>query len=278
MTDRIPHQAKNLRRHRALLDGADAGLYTLPAELIDQRTAIMRLGDELATTSGPDPAAAEGDHLAALIAAAKTGRKTLPDCAPVLDAEAAAGRAQRRVLLLSRAIELADAELGGIVTDTGDDIIRQHLAPAVADVMTAVTAASGALPAEVTADAVLRADDAARRAWLELADHAARYDAVRRAATSVRRIEQPEWDTRGDFSELHNFNEVTAGYTVQIGGPRPWPTDTGQRLLWYVRNGGRVWLPTIAEQDARYREVHRERIEQVQQSRAAALSVRHSFG
>lgn len=278
MTDRIPHQARNLRRHRALLDGADAGLYTLPPEVLDQRTAVMRLGDALASSDGPDPATAETDYLAELITAAKASKKALPDCAPVLDAEHAAAKATRRGLLLARAVELADAELGGLVADSGDRIIREHLAPVVAEVVTGIATVAPALPDDPTAEILLRAPEEARQAWFTLADLAHRYDAVRRAAAGVRRAEQPEWDTRGDFSELRNFNDVTAGYNIQLGGPRPWPTDTALRLLWYVRNGAEVWLPTITEQDTRYREVHREAIDQVAEGRQRAATVRGVFG
>lgn len=276
----IPHYARNLRRHAVLFEGATAGLYTLPADLLSQRAAIMRLIAEQDAITGPDVPAIETEHVAALIAAAKSGRKTLPDSTTVHDAEANVAHADRRSALLIRAVESADTELGGIVTDQGDRIIRDHLAPAIVEVMTGVTAAAELLPVDASPETLLRAPEEARQAWFTVGDLAARYDAVRRAAAAARRNDdQPQYDTRGDFAELYNFHEITAGMNIQIGGARPWPTDsTASRLLWYVRHGGEVWLPTTAQMDQRYHSVHKGKIDQMAENRARLGAARAAFG
>ncbi|MFD1366931.1 hypothetical protein [Actinoplanes sichuanensis] len=273
----IPNRARNHRRHARLFDGADTGLYTLPAELLAARDGLVRLSAELAVAPPSDRGADQARYVTALMDAATAGEPL-----PTLDELTAADRRNRqydrRSELLVEAIDRADSALELLVNDLGDRIIRDHLAPVVDDIMKGVTAAAGALPDDTSADTILRASDKARKAWLGLDDLAARYEAVRAAAVSVRRNTPAEWDHRGDFSELHNFHELTAGLNIQIGGPRPWPTKTSDRLLWYARNNGRVWMPTVAEQDARYREVHKDALDAMAENRARVSAARHAFG
>lgn len=273
----IPHQARNVRRYRSLFDGFDTGLYTLPAEAVAARDGLVRLSDELTAARAVDMTQAENAYLRALIDAARSG-ETLPDVAQVRVADEANGDYNRRTGLLARALDQADSEVDALLASLSDLILREHLAPAVNEVMKGVRAAAEVLPEDIRPEALLRAADKARRAYLTLDDLAARYDGVRRAASPLRMRTPAEMDNRGDFSELRNFDELTVGMNLQMGGPRPWPTETAGRLLWYARHGGQVWLPTVREQDDRYREVHKEALAQQAQNRHRVSAAQHAFG
>jgi hypothetical protein len=277
-TDHIPYKAKNLRRYRALFDGVDSHLFTAPAAMLTARDGILRIAAELEDVTRPDLTTAEAEHLERVITAAQGPGSALPPVDALLDVEAALARADRQTGLLTRALELADNRFASLVQDIGDVIIREHLRPAVEDVMAGIAKASKALPDDPSAEAILRGSDAARKAWLSLSDLAARYEAVRRSASPLRQLTPAEWDHRGDFTELHNFDELTRGLNIQVAGPRPWPTDTAGRLLYYARNGGRVWLPTVAEQDARYREVHKDALAKQEGIRARQMAAQQAFG
>jgi hypothetical protein len=165
------------------------------------------------------------------------------------------------------------------VRDLAVTVVREHLAPAVEQTMAGVVAAEKLLPADLSAEKLLREPEETRQAWFALADLAARYDGIRAAAAAVRRAdEQPQYDTTGRFAELRNAHELLAGYNLAPGSPRPWPTDTAGRLLWYVRRGGQVWLPTVEQMDARFHEVYREEIEQQRTNFHNLMAVRQAFG
>jgi hypothetical protein len=261
---RIPHLARNLRRLAPLFDGHAAGHWQLPDDLTAARGGILRLDDEQLVVVVPDAGRAEADHLEALVASAKTADKDLPDSRGLTTTDTEAAYATRRKRLLALAVELADSQLGTLATDNADSLITGPLSAAVAEVMTAVAKGSKQLPDDPTPERLLREPEAIRRAWFAVEDATARYDAIRRAAAGLRRNgEQPKWDTLGNFAELHNYHEVTKGLHLIVGGPRPWPDTTTGRLLWYARNNGKVWLPTLAQMDARYYEVHGDKIRQV---------------
>lgn len=275
-----PQRARNLRRLADLYAGHAAGLYTLPAELVNQRTGIVRLSEEMhaAVAGRPNVAAIETAHVAELKAAATAGAKRLPPATVVLDATAGAVATDQRVRILQRALEESDNALGSLAQDLADITVTDHLAPAIAAVFADVRATSDVLPEDPNAEALLRSTDEARQAWFGLGDLAARYDAIRKAAHAIRvNLEGPTWDTRGDFSELKNFDTVTEGMVIQPGGPRPWPADTAGRLLWFARHGGDVWLPTIAQMDQRYYDVNKEAIENQRRSAHNTAASRAAF-
>lgn len=247
--------ARTLSQLRNTFSAHADGIVTLPTDLLALQAGIQRLTDE-ATAPIPSAASAENAYLTAVVDAACTGARKLPDVAQLLEQERAAAVAERRGQILREAVERADHRLGAYVRDYGDDVITEHLAPAVDAVWLEVKACVAKLPdGDLDAERILRAGPDAREAWLDLSGLVGRYQRIRDAAAPLRRLEQPQRDTRGDFGELRNFDELTAGYHIQVAGPRPWPTEAGQttaRLVWYARHGADVWLPTVAQQDQRH--------------------------
>ena len=193
----IPHQARNLRRAGALIEGADAHLYTLPADILTARDGIVRLAAELDQPAPLDATAVENRYVTALVDAALAATD-LPDASGVLDADRELAAYGRRAALLQRAIEQADAAFDSLIAGLSDTVIHDHLGPAVAEVMLGIVAAAQALPEDISAETILRASDKARKAWLSLDDLAARYDAIRRGATPLRLRTPAEWDHRGE--------------------------------------------------------------------------------
>jgi hypothetical protein len=257
MTVRIPHNARNTRRLGALFDGHRARAYALPADLDAARRAVLRLGEEVQKIEHPNVGDAERRHIDGLVAAAAAGEE-LPDVAAVVAVDQAAAAAGRQVRLLGQAIEAADAHLGGVVEDLAEHILTECLHPAAVDVMAQVSKAAKVLPDDPSPETLLRASDAARAAWFSLGDLGARYGLIRNAAGALHRANasQSQHDTDGRYAEIRNYDEVTGGAPVMPGGERPWPVDLAQRLLWFARHGADVWVPTVAQRDARFAEVH----------------------
>lgn len=257
--------------------GFDAGHYTLPEEVLDRR---RRLDAYTAVTDWPvDPWPAAHAALVDQVRGVADGGPP-PDVTAAAAAKAASdmvggtiGMARRQV-----ADELA-LDVEQAVTDHAAAILGDHLRPALEEVVAVVAAAARTAPLEVlgTNDSMLlSAKDAVRKAALAVDGAALRYQAIRTAHSCVRRAGDggAQHDQAGWFGELKHMEIVWPTYNVRQPPQRPpWETMTPRaRLLFVVSGGGEPWLPTAAEQDERFLEVHGGAIyahqENVRQGRA----------
>jgi len=241
--------------------GFDLGHFTLPEEVLDRR---RRLNAFTAASDWPvDPWPAAHAVLVDQVRAVADGGPP-PDVAAVVAARAAnevitgtLGMVRRQV-----AEELAiDVDLA--VTDHANEILTGHLRPALDEVLATVTSAAKAAPVEVltaTDSMLLSAKDSVRKAALAVDGAALRYLALRTAHWCVRqaaaaRVEQ---DQSHWFGELKHMELAWPSHNVHFPPQRaPWENMTPRaRMLFIVTSGGEPWLPTAAEQDERFLEVH----------------------
>jgi len=257
---------------RPLFDGVDAGVFSLPAEVLELRAAV----DNLAVQ--PAPALTEDDVRAELTAATVTAARrgeAPPDLTPLLEARRRDDleRARRQVIVDADA--RARAQLGTAVAAVADEIITEHLRPVVEDVMAKgrrqveVFGAHGTEPA-----ALFTAPPKVRQAYTDFTAGVHRYEVARAGRAVLTRVgAQPQYDARGWFGEVRNaevlWPDVAAGLKTDRARPEWFGMATPVRLQWFAQHGAEVWLPTPAQQDRRWYEVLGEQYDQQQRLRAA---------
>lgn len=247
---------RQLSRFRRLIDSANAGHYTLPEQVTRHITALDRLN---AATLPPMGAEGPAHHQLVdnMVAAALAG-KPLPDATGVLDARRADERAAAMVQAHTQAVDRTAQGIGATITDMAEQILVDHLRPALAETVDAGRALVAALGgAQLDPVELLRADAKARNAYFAVDDQVVRYDAIRTAQDVLRPLAgPPQVDTDLMFTELKNYTEVFPLHAQRHRTPeRPWPTERKQRFMWLVdpAHGAELWMPTPAEQDARHR-------------------------
>jgi hypothetical protein len=259
-----------LARWADLFTDADARLFTLPADITALRSSVVALDAERARVAehAPDPARARAELLRGYVTAARGGQDW-PDPAPALDTERAAQAHRMRTDLLAEARAQLASEMLLAVDDHADALIVEHLRPAFDSALADLHAAARALPDDLSGDALLRAPDKVRKTWLGLDDVASRLSRLRRLAERLGRLRPVQHDQAGEFAAMRNLRQVWPLY--QPGRTPPWPQDnTRLALLWQARNGCELWLPTSAERDAAWLEVHGAALERTRRARQAA--------
>lgn len=257
---------------RPLLDGAASGIYTLPAEVLELRAGIDALAAQPAPTLTED--AVRDQLTAATVAAARRG-EPLPDLTPLLDARRADELERARQGIVVDAEDRARAQLGTAVAELADTIITEHLRPVVEDVIAKARrqvdafGTHGASPGEL-----FSAPPKVRQAYTDFTAGVHRYEVVRAGRSVLARVgSQPVRDDRGWFGEVRNADvlwpDMAAGLKTDRARPPWFGLPTEQRLLWFVEHRADVWLPTPAEQDARWREVLGEQYDEQRRLRAA---------
>lgn len=249
----------NYQRLGGLFRGAAAGAYTLPDDLLALERRARGAVDALAAPdNGPTLNRTRGEYHQALVSAIDAGAE-LPD--PIVLAEAEArdrALAERRRLL----VDLAEAAQSSVVAGVqaqADELIVDHLRPALDEALEGAGAVADKLGATLpTTDELLNGTDANRKAYKTLRALAGRYRALRSAQSLVVAVSgKPKDDTGGLFVELRNLPDVWPGRRAIAVNPAaaapPWPDDELGRLLWLVTSDAEPWMPTAADQDAVFR-------------------------
>jgi len=245
----------NVRLAR-LSEPADAGVYELPSELTAIRKAIDRLHLPTAEVQSV------GDVLARLTAetraAAIAGSDDLPDVSAVLVAEQEEATELHRQRIVADARDQLSESLIATVADQADRIIGEYLRPAH-DGAVAALADSAALTAQYESDprAALTAPAKVRSALAGQPDSYQRYVTCIQARTVVLGCAAvPQRDDTNILANIRNAEDLwprRSRYTAAC----PWP-DGLAGVLWLLRHGAELWLPTAAEQDERYEQVYGE--------------------
>lgn len=240
-----------------LYGGFTAGLYGLPDDIARLFTACLRLAERLPAPADADQALAAS--IEAAVSAAGAG-KALPVPRALLAALAEGDQHAAAEQVRSAALAQARSRLQALCVRRGDELVADWLRPAFRAAVEGFAAALAlTTPYGDTAEGLLAAPDDARAAFAHLQEHAAAYTAVVGGRTDLLlagyRSDDAEDAVRGDGG-LGRFGVVrNAQDFPPYRGRPPWPTGSAREFLtWAERSGAQLWLPTAAEQSARYRE------------------------
>ncbi len=253
MRNRVRSEAE-----QALFRPADAGFFTLPAEIVALRAKLAELEalqDQIRRE--PRPANPRASALQAVLA---DSTATSLDAALTAEsrAESSAHDAEVRPTLLAEAVEHIENRLGAAVSDLADVILAEHLALALAEVVAAVKARvdiATTIPWN-DARAVSRASEPVLEAYETVSAAADRYGALRAAQSFLQRLtSEPAREAFDVYGQVKNMRDVWAqqgqGYPPV---PPPWPDELPARLVWFVTHGADLWIPTGPECEAHYLE------------------------
>jgi hypothetical protein len=249
-----------LRALERLLEGARAGDYTLPGELLRATEAHHRLRELVVRP----PRAFGRDHAAArLVSAATRGRPLEP-----LALSARIQRSRIDVLLFAEAVEvvamavdLGQDDAATLAGDLGRLIIEEHLRPADRAVLREAGRAAARLAPylegfRVDTARIVGAGRRARLACAALPALVRRHRSIRaaREAVNVLGEQTPRHDRRNLFAFFEDPLALgPPGLPYDRTPAPPLAEDDTARLLGLVSARaarGRPWLPTVAEQDA----------------------------
>ncbi len=261
----------NVRLAR-LFDPSDAAVYALPAEVTAIRKAIERLNRPVSEV--PSASAVLARLTAETRAAAVAGSADLPDASAVLAAEQEQTTELHRQRIVGDAREQLSESLIATVADLADRIIVDYLRPAFDDAVAALADSAALTEAyEVDPRAALTAPAKTRSAMAGQPDSYRKYIAAIEARSVVLGCgAAPQRDVEQILSGIRNAEQLwprRARYTAA----RPWP-DGMAGVLWLLRHGGQLWLPTAGEQDAEYETVYGE----AERQQAANLSHLQAYG
>ncbi len=242
----------------ALIEGAQLGHYSVPQSLTDAQATESRLSKELSEAHAAldrlgTVEAAVAPLATNVLEAARVG-KPLPDIsAPLAKLEQALQAARLRVSVLRAARELATREL--LYGTPAEDIITDHLRPALAAVMEEVAALAPKLEGRDVehAQGFLRAPETAREAYARLSDLAYQYGFIRDGQRAAGRLlDGPAIDKGHKFAEFRDPEAL--GIPISTGNarevPQPIPEHRLRRLLWLATTArDQVWMPLPSEQD-----------------------------
>ncbi|CAN5787013.1 hypothetical protein BH18ACT2_BH18ACT2_08050 [soil metagenome] len=255
---------------RPLVESADAGGYTLPAELVD----AWRTFEQVKALPLSPPAPAYFEELAAGVVAAVAGGKT-PDVVKAGrelhragDGVQAYAAGQR---ILAEAIEQAGTAAANVAADCADAIIGESLAPVLADIYENARGCGETLGGyDLDPKRLLGADRAVQDAYRELERLVARQSLIweaRKWANAVG-FRRPEHDGGGMFLHFERPGEIP-GWSHAAGRwpglDKLAPVEPLARLLWLVAPevaAAKPWLPTCAQQDERWLVEHADILEQ----------------
>ncbi len=248
-----------------LFAGHDGGHFDLPKAVLDARRAHARL-DAAALDPEPDSHWAVRDTLIAAVADAfLDGATTVPSCAEVDDARRATQVHDDRNEVRHAALDSLKVRVGTAVDPT--EVLVKYLRPAhdqaVADLRSAWQLVDGylgnggnkfAMPAKVAAaassvDGLVNTYQACRAARGDL--------------TAPRRGYTCTLDVDDEFAVISNPEELWSKpqHNNLTGSKPPWSgLDTAGVLRHMFAHGGKVWLPSVAEQDERFAAVYAERM------------------
>lgn len=262
-----------------LFTGADSGIHTLPADVLDLRRALTHLLDT-PPLDVPDEGDLTRNLVADTVAAAHRGDDP-PDVSALVDAGRVRAVADARRRVLDEAAAHLAGDLRDSVIDGAETIIIDHLRPAFTDLVAGLRSLVATFsPYGTSPGALLRAPDKARRAFLSLSDLSGRWSALS-ASRSV--LASAGYAATADEASLFGlvrnadaFTDMTRSRPVsKIADGLPWRALSGDVwFLWFgTHPDADLWLPTPAEQDARYLDLFGARIaEHTRHQQRAALA------
>lgn len=253
-----------------LIASASTGAFTLPDEVIAAHAVAVRLEAEWRRGGEDHVGPARKALRVALWEAAETGGD-FPDAAELARAEGLQSAENARRMMLGDITESAQARAWSAVAAVADEIVTRHLRPALAEVVDSARSATSAFSKHgTTAEALIGAPAEAQDGWLAVDALADRYYKLRDAQTRLARLAGgPQVDTNGIFERLRNMPDVWPQYHRR--GTPPWPVkDARGYLVWLVTSGAEPWMPTVAEQDARWAEVFADEIQRQRNARGRA--------
>jgi hypothetical protein len=240
---------------KSLIESAQAGRYTLPAELTQAYETVINTR-QIQLTAPPTLEVNEAaNRLAATVEAGGT-----PDLMAlgreVHDATAARQAHQHAQQILNTAVEQVAERAALLAIDLNAAIITDHLRPALERVYDEARDAAGNLGGySLDPHALLTAPAKVRNAYLRLPELAARRSAIIDARRLVNQIGRhvPQHDQSHLFGTFRNPMFFQPGWQppMQIQ-PLPFPTQPVDVLLWIISDevaAAEPWLPTVAQQD-----------------------------
>lgn len=268
----------------AVLRGADAGLYALPAEVAELHAARQHLTAQLAEPT-PDRNAPRETYARAVRAAALAGG-ALPDPAEVFAAEQDSAARAYRTDVVRQVLEALTGDLNTAVSDLAESILVEHLRPAwQAGYDQARAAVAVFLPYGSTQGALFAAPEKARKAFASLAGHVDTMLGCSRVVDGLRLCGyRPQLDELDLFRSVKDVLAVwpdlatdrrSASHTL---AGKPWPDALAERVMWSVQTGAELWLPTPHEQDQQWSRCYGERVAEQARGRWAATAMHAMSG
>lgn len=248
-----------------LFAGHDGGHFGLPKAVLDARCAHARLDAAELDPEPPSHWAVRDTLIAAVADAFLDGASTVPTCVEVDDARRATQVHDDRNEVRIAALGVLEGRVGTAIDPT--EVLTKYLRPAHDATVTELRTAwqlvddylgkggnKFAMPAKVAAAAS------------SIDNLITRYQAVRAARTDLtapRRGYTCTLDVDDEFAVISNPEELWSKpqHNNLIGSKPPWSgLDTAGVLRYMFAHGGKVWLPSVAEQDSRFAAVYAERM------------------
>lgn len=238
----------------------DANLIRLPENVLKVRDAHARASEALTALTPPQHPVDVRTEVAHETAAAYLSGAPAPSVDRVLDAERGA-RVFDHSLEVGRAtVLMLEARLTEVLTAAAETIIVDSLRPPFDSTVASMRAGFNMLEPFETAGrgALALASAKVRKAAADLdGTLVPNYNLLRTAAAELRKVlPPPEHDGDGEFAAFRDVEMVwPRARRTNFGAlPAPW-AEAPDPLAWQIRNLT-AWLPTPAEQDAAWLEVH----------------------
>jgi hypothetical protein len=256
-------------RHAVLFGPWEQDAYTLP----DQLTRGYRALRALADADPPEavwsmPIVAEA--ATTMVAAALAG-DPLPYDRPDLGSVRTANEFQHDwTRARDQAAHILAEDLAAKIYTGRDELIVEHLAPALADALAGFTADLGRAarwvpdgwrtPITVPWETLLEDDREVTRALYHVLNIGGRYQPIRAAWRFLHgeaHDEGPPGDPDSPLAEVRNFADLAPSWNPADLGRSEWPWKTSygvdhRRLAWLVTHQADVWLPTRQQHRAQH--------------------------
>lgn len=184
--------------------------------------------------------------------------------------------------LLTSVHHQATARLVTAAQELAELVVVEHLRPAFARTLEHAQTAAAAFGDLDTANlpALMQAPQDVRDAWAELRDLGARVRALWQARGWCNTLSgaRPDNDVQGQFALLRDPAALFPDYTYDSPARMPAlpvPAEDADLARWLATDAtpAQPWLPTLAEQEARWWEVHGESVERMRAGRRAAVAI-----
>lgn len=242
---------------QALIGNAEAGAYTLPQELTDAVDVVARLdaarldaarnrNDKTKSLSWIQNTLEAEAHTAAIKGSPLDGFG-----AEMLEEERLIKERDYLLRVLSGAAASAEGDVFRLVNTKADQILSEHLRPALDEVIAEAARLAAVTPAQ--ADAAIELGDKVAQAYIDFRKVSARYQLIRggQQALTRARTHKPQGVA---FHEFRNAGDIGLVQAVIEG--RNWrllPEDPVERLHAIVTGEPEPWMPTLQEQDEAWR-------------------------
>lgn len=245
-------ETAHIRHITNLVSSAEAGGYSLPAELLDVYGNYTRVRQ----IDVPEPTVLDPDTAATRLIASDVD--VLELARTVAQGQAELETARRARELVGLAAERAGAEVVDVASDMVAAIITDHLRPALMDTYSEARKVAAALAGYNLKDVhrMVTAPPKVRTAYAALPTLAHRRSILLAAKRSLNTAggHAPRRDASGLFAEFRHpmHFHPTLAPTSRIPAFTG-PQDPTERLLWIVSDEAapaKPWFPTADEQDA----------------------------